>query len=357
MSDDIGWQFLNNSDGNVDFDPNDDGSWGFIDVNGNGAYYGADGSWGYRNEDGTAYFYGSDGSWGYKNKDGSGSYFGDNGSWGYTDTEGNGSYFDSEGNIEVLSNANSHAPTFVSTVYPKQNLLTSQYNRKTVDSNSSIYNDRYESEVSRTKDEELINDKLDGTKTGFIKRYWRGLLFILVISIMLTIGLIERYRNMIEIDFTEQEIIGINYEDAMVILSEAGFTNVVTSVYDDLTIDELPQENCVTSIKLRGNRKLSDVRKYPIDAEIVVVYHVLKKIAIPYSSKEFKKMEYSDAREKLEKAGFINIDLVPEHDLLLGVIKKEGIVKSISIKGEDKFEVGDFYRPDEEIVIHFHSKE
>ena len=95
---DRGWKYLNaKGEDTFDFDPDNDGSWGYENEDGSGSYYGADGSWGYKNEDGSGSYYGADGSWGYKNEDGSGSYYGADGSWAYINEDGSGSYYGADG--------------------------------------------------------------------------------------------------------------------------------------------------------------------------------------------------------------------------------------------------------------------
>ena len=103
MSKDRGWDYLNSSGEDFDYDKDNDGSWGYENDDGSGSFYGADGSWGYKNSDGSASYYGADGSWGYKNADGSGSYYGNDGSWGYTNQDGSGTYYDENGDAEYSS--------------------------------------------------------------------------------------------------------------------------------------------------------------------------------------------------------------------------------------------------------------
>ena len=103
---DRGWDYLNSSGDEFDYDKENDGSWGYENDDGSGSFYGADGSWGYKNSDGSASYYGADGSWGYKNADGSSSYYGNDGSWGYKNSDGSGSYYGSDNESEYFDSDN-----------------------------------------------------------------------------------------------------------------------------------------------------------------------------------------------------------------------------------------------------------
>ena len=43
---DRGWDYLNSSSDDFEFDEDNDGSWGYENDDGSGSFYGADGSWG-----------------------------------------------------------------------------------------------------------------------------------------------------------------------------------------------------------------------------------------------------------------------------------------------------------------------
>ena len=66
-------------------------------------------------------------------------------------------------------------------------------------------------------------------------------------------------------------------------------------------------------------------------------------------------MNYSDVVEAFEDAGFINITVNIEYDIITGWLTDDGEVESVTINGEKKFTEGSGFRPDAEIVITYHT--
>ena len=58
----------------------------------------------------------------------------------------------------------------------------------------------------------------------------------------------------------------------------------------------------------------------------------------------------------LRSVGFTNIKCVPLNDLTVGVLKKPGMVDSITINGQDLSSFGKKYPKDAMIIISYHSK-
>ena len=56
-----------------------------------------------------------------------------------------------------------------------------------------------------------------------------------------------------------------------------------------------------------------------------------------------------------KNAGFVNVSTLPMHDLKLLEFKKNGLVKEITINGEDDFDEGDVFKKTDPVVIMYHS--
>lgn len=76
---------------------------------------------------------------------------------------------------------------------------------------------------------------------------------------------------------------------------------------------------------------------------------------ITASSKDLKGKNYKDVVEILKKAGFTNIKLEKEKDLIFGWISKNGEVSSVTINGKSSFSDGDWFRKDAVIRIKYHT--
>lgn len=69
----------------------------------------------------------------------------------------------------------------------------------------------------------------------------------------------------------------------------------------------------------------------------------------------YREKHYETIYGLYKTAGFVNISTIPLHDLKLFELKKDGLVKEITINGEDDFDEGDIFKKTEPVVIMFHS--
>ena len=67
-----------------------------------------------------------------------------------------------------------------------------------------------------------------------------------------------------------------------------------------------------------------------------------------------KDLDYEDAKLLFISEGFEYVQLVNKHDLIVGLLKKEGKVESISINGETNFSKGSWFPPDAIVKITYH---
>lgn len=65
---------------------------------------------------------------------------------------------------------------------------------------------------------------------------------------------------------------------------------------------------------------------------------------------------YNKAVILYKNAGFTNINAIPLHDLTRFNMKKEGMVESVTINGEEDFEEDEIYPKNANILITYHSK-
>lgn len=79
------------------------------------------------------------------------------------------------------------------------------------------------------------------------------------------------------------------------------------------------------------------------------------KIAMPEKASALKGESYEDVVKILEGAGFSNIKLVADPDLINGFLHDDGDVEKVSVGGHTSFSKKDSFEPDVEIVITYHT--
>ena len=79
------------------------------------------------------------------------------------------------------------------------------------------------------------------------------------------------------------------------------------------------------------------------------------KIKVPSAIEGYEKKNYTAIEAILKGAGFTNIQSIALNDLTIGVIKKPGLVESISINGRSVTYGGTKFSKDAPIIISYHS--
>lgn len=79
------------------------------------------------------------------------------------------------------------------------------------------------------------------------------------------------------------------------------------------------------------------------------------KIRVPSSVSSYESKNYTAIESLLINAGFTNIRCVPLNDLTIGIMKKPGMVESITINGHEITSGGKKFSPNALVVISYHS--
>lgn len=177
---------------------------------------------------------------------------------------------------------------------------------------------------------------------------------VLIVVALLFIGYHE-IRLLIPVGYDNNSLEGLKYTEVVQLLKESGFTNIREKELSDLTLSREDEENLVTEVRLLHTDKFREFTKYPSNLWITVVYHTVELYSPCLTSKDAKGMNYEDVIEEFENAGFINISVNVEYDIITGWIINDGEVKSITINGDSKYDYYDKYRLDAEIVITYHT--
>ena len=414
INQDKGWDYLNSDEGDFDAVRDSEGSWGHQDSDGSGSYYASDGSWAHRNSDGSSSYYGADGSWGQRNSDGSSSYYGADGSWGHRDSDGNGSYYGADGSWGHWNSDGSSSyygadsnDEYIKTEIEDEDdgLSPSEEDSNNDDDTDLDYregkesddSERYSvgadaisallgfglvaliagaSQIKQARKEEERQEKLQkeqeriqreykkaqlrelrSKRIIFYKRHWKGILFsfILVGIILFCSYKYIEYKKGIPVGIGYNEILHSNYQTAEKALKQSGFTNIYSSPIYDLSIEEIEIEYTVEAVSIRGEIDFTSESIFPYDSRIEIKYHEVASIQVPISAKKAKKRYYQEVESLFREAGFINIRLEPEYDLITGWITKEGAIEAITINGDRSFRETALYRPDAEIIINYHA--
>lgn len=79
------------------------------------------------------------------------------------------------------------------------------------------------------------------------------------------------------------------------------------------------------------------------------------KVKVPSGISGYESKSYSAIEAMFVSAGFTNVRCVPLNDLTMGLLKKPGMVQSITIRGKEITSGGKKFSPDAPVVISYHS--
>ncbi len=193
-------------------------------------------------------------------------------------------------------------------------------------------------------------------KKAFRRKHWKG---ILLTIFMLSAALFGGYKyweysKLIPVGVSAENLQNTDYESAVKILKDSGFTNVHTSPLYDLDYERKDDSGLVALVLISDTKSFKADDKYPYDSRIDVKYHSAAQVAVPVSAKEAKGEQYSEIVDKFKNAGFGDIVLSVSYDLITGWLNGAGEVESIFINGNSSFDSGSKFTVDSKIEIVYH---
>lgn len=334
---DKSWDYLNSNDVNDTFNTNDDdSSWGYKSDDGSGSYYGEDGSWGYKNSDGSGSYYGADGSWGYKNSDGSGSFYeSDNSSTHYDANDDND---DDDDSSSVGSFAESLGSAFGTILGVGMAVAMAE-------------------ERAKKAQKEAERKERQAKNKAWRKKHRKGLSIVVLVCVIALLGAIGYYEYSISIPvgYDDTGFVGQNYQEVIRQLERSGFKYVSEEAVENLSIDDIEKDYLVSEVKIGWSDSFDEDSKYPANLPVVVKYYTLETVDVPISSKDAQKSDYETVLKLFKDAGFANIKVVVEYDIITGWLTDDGDIESVVINEDKKFYEDDSYRADAEVVITYHT--
>lgn len=186
---------------------------------------------------------------------------------------------------------------------------------------------------------------------------WKLRIFgsLFLVAAIIIAGIVYEVRSLIPVGYTPDNLAGLDYEEVISNLSEAGFTNISTNEIADLPLEEMSNENLVTNVQIGSDDSFDSDSKFPSNIPVKVTYRTLVRFNMPMTSKEAKGENYQTVMSSIKDSGFKNISVEVEYDVITGWLTKDGEVESITVNGDKKYTTDTQYRADSEIVITYHT--
>lgn len=190
-----------------------------------------------------------------------------------------------------------------------------------------------------------------------IKAFFIGLMIVVIIALVCVIGVfVDSVINGIALEMDNKVSSDIDYKELEGELKEKGFWFVSVESVADLEYKEASQKNTVAMIYVNDRTDFDAEDEFSRFANIKLVYHTVKKAETPISAKSAKGENYEEIVEKFKKAGFGNIEIEADYDIIVGWFNSAGEVEQITIDEDDDFSEGSSYSVDAIIHIVYHEK-
>ena len=136
-----------------------------------------------------------------------------------------------------------------------------------------------------------------------------------MIIIIAAICLISCGTKKIKAPRSADDYKGMNYEEAVMELQEAGFTSIESNAVEDITSDGEIPDGAVESILIGEASDFTAEDKFVPETKVSIVYHAVPKLIPPYGSAEAAGQIYSYVEKAFKDAGFINVSAEQVYDL------------------------------------------
>lgn len=188
------------------------------------------------------------------------------------------------------------------------------------------------------------------------------IIFFCTLGILILIGGIfvyykaDAYFAGIPIGVSAETLSEYTYDELKQKLLDSGYKFVSCTSVADLEYSESELVNHVAEVSIGEVSSFSQKDKFSRFSRIVIQYHILKIGELPVSAKDAKGQNYEDVVQLFKEAGFGNIELQVDYDIVFGFLAKENTIESITVNGDKKFSEGYTYSVDVPVVITYHAK-
>ncbi len=155
----------------------------------------------------------------------------------------------------------------------------------------------------------------------------------------------------VKIPVSDKECKG-NYYDVCESFEKAGFANVKVEGLEDLLSKDKTKDEQISEVTVNGKKSFKKGDKVMSDVEVVIKYHSMKTVYMPFDADEAEGMDYEDAVTQLKDKGFTNISTKAVEDSS----KDQDSVKSVSVNGKTDYESYSSFVADAKIVVTYYTK-
>lgn len=158
--------------------------------------------------------------------------------------------------------------------------------------------------------------------------------------------------GMIEMTFSSDEVMSLNYADVKTKFDELGFTNVEYTVSEMNYSSETEFSGDVISVSVDGNESFDVGDSFKYDVPVIIGYVSDERVAVPMSSEECEGAQYHEIVSAFTSAGFLNVETAP-FETEYNESDADGSVIAVVINETAKFEKGDKFSSKDTVIVNY----
>lgn len=152
---------------------------------------------------------------------------------------------------------------------------------------------------------------------------------------------------------SSDEYLGQNFLDVIDDFKNLGITKIETIKIEDLSFKDLTQDGYVESVSIDDISNFQASEEILPNSKIIITYHTVKTIPMPFSAVDMKSMDYADVKASLEVAGFTSVSAKDVYDIDPDAGGPQ-FKTEVSINGNSSFAKEDSFPFDAPILITCH---
>ncbi|MCR4782193.1 MAG: hypothetical protein K5851_05595 [Lachnospiraceae bacterium] len=161
--------------------------------------------------------------------------------------------------------------------------------------------------------------------------------------------------NQVVLEFDENAMLGKNVDVVEETFNSQGFENVDVS-YKRISYKKKSEDKKVYDIEIDSIKSIRRNTRIDRRKRVVIKAYYVKRVYSPEDSEAYEKCKLNNVREKLKKAGFVNIKTRNNKKLKLGLFHKQNEVEKVIIDKKTEFDEYEEFYPDAKVIIVYYGK-
>lgn len=191
--------------------------------------------------------------------------------------------------------------------------------------------------------------------------------------------------RVVDMPWGSDELCGLTADEVVHDFESCGFEQVTVESDSDIDVRTPSGSDTVTSVIVGGTKRWDKGVSFAVSDKVRVVCHVEDvpsqpnpepgpatsepvadsvpakesvpegSVAAPGGRYDFSGLSYEDVRHQFEQAGFTNIVVEADPDLITGWLHDDGDIENVTVDGRKDYKKGDAFAPDVPVRIQYHT--